>query len=254
MDYITFPPCEELKEFISHFWILRQDRSKHEVPAYYLTANSMTELTFFFSNESHIPELLFTSIQGQTDKAQQLPANSLVDILGVSIFPYSIPYLFGIPAREINNLSIPIKEILGESSEIISESISNATTDKSQINILSKYFTTVLAGVSLSDRRIIQAVHEIKRKNGNVDIKTLSNKICLSERQFERQFAVNVGFTPKLYSRIVRFESALNSLAYIDSFTEVAYMNGYYDQAHFIREFKAFSALSPTEYFSMLPT
>lgn len=251
MDYITIPPCEELKEFISHFWVLRQDGSEPVNPTYYLTANSLTELTFLFDNVPQNPELLFSSIQGQTEKSRQLPANPWVDIFGVSIFPYAVPYLFGIPADELNNLSIPMEELLGAKAEAISLKIALASTTEARINLLSEYLKTALTDKPIDDTRIIQAVHYIRMQDGNVNIKNLANNFCLSERQFERRFKTHAGFSPKLYARIVRFEAALNSHRHIDTLTETAYNNGYYDQAHFIREFRVFSGLSPSEYFSM---
>jgi methylphosphotriester-DNA--protein-cysteine methyltransferase len=59
------------------------------------------------------------------------------------------------------------------------------------------------------------------------------------------------GFSPKLFSRIIRFQSALNHYGKKEKkLTEIAYDAGYYDQSHFIQDFKEFSGHSPKEYFS----
>ncbi len=70
-------------------------------------------------------------------------------------------------------------------------------------------------------------------------------------RQFERKFKQFSGFSPKLFSRIIRFQSAIKK--YDDKkmpLTEIAYECGYYDQSHFIHDFKEFSGYSPMQYFS----
>jgi len=252
MDFIIFPPPEELKEFISHFWVLRQNASPQKSPVYFLTASSLTDFTFFFSNDNTNTSLLASTVQGLTDRGQQIPADPSVNIFGVSIFPYAFPMLFGIPAHDITNRSIPIQDLLGKESKDILEKIMLASTDEAKINLLSKFFSSALTNMKIPDLRIIQALKEINKLNGNLNIKKLSAHICISERQLERQFIVHVGLPPKLYARIVRFETALNSPLHNESLTETAYKNGYYDQAHFIREFRAFSDLTPSEYFSLL--
>jgi len=79
----------------------------------------------------------------------------------------------------------------------------------------------------------------------------LANDYFLSERQFERQFRKFSGFSPKLFSRIVRFQSALTQYGNNEkSLTEIALETGYYDQSHFIHDFKEFSGYHPKQYFS----
>lgn len=74
----------------------------------------------------------------------------------------------------------------------------------------------------------------------------------LSERQFERKFREYSGFNPKLCMRIVRFEEACNFYGHSGqkTMTEIAHECGYYDQSHFIRDFKEFSGYEPGHYFS----
>jgi AraC-like DNA-binding protein len=68
-----------------------------------------------------------------------------------------------------------------------------------------------------------------------------------SERQFRRRFQEIVGIGPKVYSRIVRFQRALRAIDQCDPIP-----SGYYDQAHFIREFKSFAGETPSAYASRI--
>ena len=79
-----------------------------------------------------------------------------------------------------------------------------------------------------------------------LNITDLAKNAPISQRQFERSFKEVAGFTPKLYARIKRFETTLNKSG---SLTEIALDAGYFDQAHFIRDFKAFTGLQPRNYF-----
>jgi AraC-like DNA-binding protein len=85
-------------------------------------------------------------------------------------------------------------------------------------------------------------------------VEQLSAQFNLSQRQFERKFTEYAGFTPKVYSRIIRFQSALSHYGSdYKSLTDIAYECGYYDQSHFIHEFKEFSGYHPGQYFKGRP-
>lgn len=82
-------------------------------------------------------------------------------------------------------------------------------------------------------------------------VKQLSAACFLSERQFQRQFKEYAGMGPKLFSRIVRFLFAANFYGETSkSLTDIALDAGYYDQSHFIHDFKKFSNLQPHDFFS----
>ncbi|MEJ7663659.1 MAG: helix-turn-helix domain-containing protein [Hymenobacter sp.] len=75
----------------------------------------------------------------------------------------------------------------------------------------------------------------------------LAAAACLSVRQFERKSYERLGFSPKLYSRMIRFSHAYKykECAPHTSWTEIAHRCGYFDQMHFIRDFKFFTGYAP---------
>lgn len=98
-----------------------------------------------------------------------------------------------------------------------------------------------------TDESIAYLVKTIVDSKGIVTIESILKNLSLGRRQIERKFLEHVGFSIKYYSRIIRFQSTL--LTQFKSLTDLAYTFNYADQAHFIREFKEFSGLSPREYF-----
>ena len=97
-------------------------------------------------------------------------------------------------------------------------------------------------------KRINAVMQSIYRGQQNIDM--LAQTACLGYKQFKRIFAEYVGANPKDYLRVVRFQKALHTLQLQPdiSLTHLAYDCGFYDQAHFIKEFKRFSGYTPTEY------
>lgn len=82
-----------------------------------------------------------------------------------------------------------------------------------------------------------------------ISVTELASIACLSKKQFERLFSSFVGINPKEYTRIVRFQKALEQMQHqvgkeINQ-AQIAYTSGYADQSHFIREFKKFSGYTP---------
>jgi transcriptional regulator GlxA family with amidase domain len=88
------------------------------------------------------------------------------------------------------------------------------------------------------------------RRLPNRAVSSVTDQIGLSERRFIRLFAEQVGLTPKLFCRVQRFQKVLRHIARSSSidWTEIALSCGYFDQAHFIHDFRAFSGINPSLY------
>lgn len=247
MNYITIAPCEELKDFVSHFWAGRLSIEVQTNFIYHSTANTNTELAFAFRSGPH-PTLAFSAVQGHTAGFGQFSENSFSNIVGVSLFSYAVPLFFNVSPSDLINQYTDLDTLLGNSGRMINEKMTNALTTQDQIEVLSDYFKSQLSKKYFEDKLMVKAVKQIKNCHGTVAINQLASACCLSEKQFERRFTAYTGFKPKLYSRIIRFESALWHSRHYDNFTEVAHSFGYYDQSHFIRDFKAFTGLAPYKF------
>jgi transcriptional regulator GlxA family with amidase domain len=87
-------------------------------------------------------------------------------------------------------------------------------------------------------------------KTTSATMDTVSNEVCLSNRRFRELFTQHTGFGPNLYKKLMRFNRATSQLNRFPqaSLTEVAVSNDYFDQSHFIKDFKNFSGLTPSQY------
>ena len=97
--------------------------------------------------------------------------------------------------------------------------------------------------------RIILAVELIKKHSGNLKITVLAQQLKISQCQLEKSFRRTVGASPKKFASIVRFRKVL-SVAYKEgNLTRLGLEAGFFDQAHFIKDFKSFTGLTPEQYF-----
>jgi AraC-like DNA-binding protein len=97
------------------------------------------------------------------------------------------------------------------------------------------------------------AIGSILRSRGTMPIETVAERAGLTRRQLERTFLHRVGVPPKVLSRIIRFQHALAAIGSGEAGATLAATCGFYDQAHFIRDFKAFSGSTPGAYWGQAP-
>jgi AraC-like DNA-binding protein len=133
--------------------------------------------------------------------------------------------------------------------EEVESRIMNAKDNTERVSIVSTYLHTRLQQRKSDPYSLEHAINNIIRTKGQVSVNELASLHCLSKRHFERKFKALAGMSPKLYSRIIRFQSVFPRLHEIKpSLTEVALGCGYYDQSHFIQDFKEFTGFSPGEF------
>jgi AraC-like DNA-binding protein len=130
-------------------------------------------------------------------------------------------------------------------------------TDKKEIlqlveHYFLKYFKEIELPFSIKD--MTPVVNYIERQKGVVQIKQLEEKFHISERWLEKQFAAQVGLSPKEFARIIRFKSLVAQVMVTPSVSwgKIIADFGYYDQSHLIRDFQTFTGQSPTQFFKQI--
>jgi transcriptional regulator GlxA family with amidase domain len=124
----------------------------------------------------------------------------------------------------------------------------NYSDNESRITVVEKFLLNQLTGASAS--RLDPIIEKIKKEVGNITIKQLCEDFNISPRQLERSFNEQVGVTAKMFARIIRFANVYKLLQKPDlSKSDATYILGFFDQAHFNKEFKQFTGESPEHYF-----
>jgi AraC-like DNA-binding protein len=165
--------------------------------------------------------------------------------------------IFGITQKTLINALIPAYDIWGNENSLLTEQLEGSK----DIYEMGMYMNASLTGKLLRQKHtnytsIIAGVSNIISKNkGVVSLDRLALHANMSFRNFERRFVDEVGMPPKLYARITRFYNALENkmLHPSKTWTDITYENGYFDQAHFIKEVKTFSSKTPDELFKDTP-
>lgn len=165
---------------------------------------------------------------------------------------FGLFYLQGIPAYELHNTLIDLDTFFcGSEIERISNRLKEIDSIAEKFIELESFLN---ARVSLDsvDARLPYAIHSLKSEQ-DVTIDQLSASLCISSRRLQKIFKQYVGLTPSRYKKITRFNRASNLLlnGSKNSLTNVAYECGYYDQSHFIKDFRKFGGISPSEFLAL---
>lgn len=253
MNYQIIPPPPQLARHVRFFWILESD-----TPYIHRSlACGCPELIFHYrgvfdelTNPCTREKSFVSGIHGQSQKFRRFVTDAGFGIFGVYLYPFAIPHLFSIPANTLSNEMPDLNTLLGPAGTILEEQIMLATDNHSRMKLLSNFLEHRLRKVQPEISHVTMLVRDIVHSRGDMRVQQLARESCLSLRQFERKFKELSGFSPKLFSRIVRFQSTLDEYDAKDkTLTQVAYHYGYYDQSHFIRDFKEFSGYHPKVYF-----
>ncbi len=187
---------------------------------------------------------------GQSKEIHRFATNQNFGIFGVYLYPFAIPWLCKMPAPELSDEMPHLIDVLGQEGKDLEEKMLLATDNEKRVDIMNAYFTSKLLSSTPTLDPTSLAVNYLIHTGGNIQIKALAEKFSCSPRQFERKFKKYAGYNPKLYARIIRFQSATDQYGSKNlSLTTLAHECGYYDQSHFIHEFKSFSGYHPKTYF-----
>lgn len=254
----TFAAPLNVQHIVSNFWFFESDEG---IGAYthYATATVFPKIVFglegcfsISSDGGRKIQLNGSGLNGQTNTYMKLVVNNeKVSVFGVVLNPYSLSGLTGHTAEILKNEYLDFKSIWSAVGGHLEEKVVTAPDHHTRIEIISAFLEKVWNKNvrSQADFRLVNAVHELLNLEGVLDINRISNQYSLSLRQFERKFKKMTGFAPKHFHRISRFEKATNTCLQNNlKMTDIAYHFGYYDQAHFIKDFKQFSGLTPLTY------
>lgn len=152
------------------------------------------------------------------------------------------------PMHELFDNSLPLDDLLPRRDmQKVEEQLQNTTDNRQRIAAVERFLQGRLT--PRQDPLVAAAVAKIHLSAGSIRISELANELYISRDAFEKRFRKNIGTSPRLFASIVRLRSVIDNYPKASSLTDAAYNAGYFDQAHFIKDFKAFSGLTPGAYF-----
>jgi AraC-like DNA-binding protein len=156
--------------------------------------------------------------------------------------------LLRMPMGELAGDVVELGDLIGREADVLAERLAEAPDWPARLALLERALAARVLEAPAPAPELERAWDRLLETGGAVPVGTLAAELGWSRRHFAATFREQVGMPPKPLARLLRFESAVERLRAGGELADVAYESGYYDQAHFNRDFKQFAGRTPTEY------
>lgn len=250
MKFDKYFPTDQLKNYIKYYVVSENEmESEYKVlpsPGLVIGLQYKGQLATIKNNKES--KLTSAGITGIADSYNMFKNSADIGTVLVYFTEIGFAHFSSNPANELFNLNLSLDDIF-EKSKVneVQEKLTIASTDKHRVKIVEQFLLTQLKNIQ-TDQLIVEAVKLIYQSKGTIRVKELNEKLFISSSSFEKRFRKVVGTTAKKFASIVRFNSVLDHMNETKSLSEICYENHFFDQAHFIKDFKQFTGDTPDNF------
>jgi AraC-like DNA-binding protein len=245
-----------LKNFIKFFWELHIENAQlnHKIiPQRNINLRFNLNKTPHSVHSNGIDNLLedvyFSGLHDHF-KNFHLKLNGKVDVLGICFFPDGFYPFFKIPVSEFKNQLLGAREAGLKLAKTITERLKEAQDIYSRLNILENELVLLIINTNQTSENFRQIFNALRQNEYALQISEFCKLNNIGIRNLERLYNKYVGVSANTYGTLNRFHNSLNRLLISDysKLSDLAYDNGYFDQVHFIKEFKRFAGNTPKSF------
>jgi AraC-like DNA-binding protein len=257
MFFHTYKPAPPLSDFVDAIWYYEGEQTPHskerilpDGQMQLLIDLREDRLRVYDGEQPHSFENLSgIMLSGVYSEHFVISTACQAKIMGVSFkqggaFPFFTP-----PASELANIHVPLDALWRDVADELRERLLGAPSILSRFRLIESYLLLQAVRPLMPHPAIAFALGEFQRSPRRT-IADVIDRTGFSSRRFIQLFSAEVGLTPKVFCRILRFREALQRLYQGEQIelVDLAVACGYYDQAHFSNDFKTFAGFSPTTY------
>ncbi len=250
MTFDKYIPTARLQLFVKYYAVSEQEQENE----YKVFPSSGLVIGFQYKGQlATIKNNIQTSlssagITGITDSYKIFKNTANTGTILVYFTEIGFAHFAAHPANELFNLSLSLDDIFDKTSiNQVEEKLATANTDNHRIKIVEQFLLSQLKDIE-TDKLIVEAVKLIYQSKGTIRIKELNEKLFISQSPFEKRFRKLVGTSAKKFASIVRFNAVIDNLSDTKTLTDICYENNFFDQAHFIKNFKQFTGNTPENF------
>jgi AraC-like DNA-binding protein len=258
MLYISHKPLPPLSDFVDVLWLYEGYDVPHEKER--LLPDGSVELVINLAEDrirvydSHDPEKSYTIpgcvVSGPRSEFFVIDTAGEASTVGVHFKPGGAFPFFAVSPAELHNQSVALECLWGSASARLRDRLLEATTSENKLTVLECCLLEQLKKPLEHHPVIGFALQQLCNSMQAPPVSRVVDQVGCSQRRFIQLFGDQVGLTPKLFSRVRRFQKVIQTAHALDAinWTQMALECGYYDQAHFIHDFQSFAGITPSEY------
>jgi AraC-like DNA-binding protein len=240
-----YSPRGSLAAFVDFFWIYEGYTAPHQREQ----VMPVPTLDVVFTLDAKGRAL--SGVSGARSKTFLLDTSLPFSAIGIHFRPGGGFPFFGVPAVELHNQTVSLDTLWRAFAQTVSDQLWEARSAEARFLILERALLARARGQFDRHRAVTHALALFDRSDGALSVGHVVRRTGISQRHLVELFWNEVGLSPKRYCRVRRFNNVLRRIEPLRDvdWTDVAHVCGYFDQAHFNHDFRAFAGLSPSEYF-----
>lgn len=257
MNYQTYKPHKDLESIVKFYWTLEvpfdpKNQKQKIVP------DGCIEMTFNFGDKikRYTSETDFilhpdAMVIGQRTKSYYILPIGDVDTFAICFYPIGFVNFVKTPLEKLVDKETPISELFGQAeAHELEQQMIQAIDTQQRINIIETFFLKILNEKNTISSIVKSTVDALLKTNGTTQINVLLKDKISKKRQLERHFRKQIGISPKQLGKAIRLQTTLNLLLNkkSETLTNIAYESDYFDQNHFIKDFKDLVGVTPKEF------
>lgn len=257
MNYQTFKPHKDLESIVKFYWTLEvpfdlKNKKQKIVP------DGCIEMTFNFGDKikrytSESDFILHPNamVMGQRTKSYYILPVGNVDTFAICFYPIGFGNFVNTTLENLVDKETPIAELFGQSeANALEQQIIQAIDIQQRINIIETFLLKKLNLKNTISNIVKSTVDTLLQTNGTTPINVILKDDISKRRQLERHFKKQIGISPKQLGKAIRFQTTLQLLLNKKSLTltDIAYESEYFDQSHFIKDFKDLVGVTPKDF------
>lgn len=255
----SIKPTGILSQYIKNYFIVEIDNSEDYLPNEKVYPCGYATMVFHYGSPSKFqkknsskyiePNLV---ICGQQTSYYDLSISGKTGMILIVFRPHGVKSFFNFPITELLNENLSLQDLINSEAIELEDKLFNAPNNRQRITHLENFLIKRLIHNNEFER-VEHALKTIENSNGQIKAQDIAHEVCLGIKQFERTFSKNVGINPKKYASIVRFQNVIQMKRKHknSSMFQLAFDNGYYDQSHFIHDFKSLTGFTPKAFFKV---
>ena len=187
-------------------------------------------------------------LYGQTINPIELIMTGSYKLILFQLYPFVLKSFFNVIPKDLNDNCYNLEQLENNSGNDTIRKLNQTKNFSNRIEIITSFLHSIFQEKQKElDFTISKAIQKIINRKGQLVIGDLCNELHLTERTFERRFFNAVGVSAKQFAKIIQFQQSLEQLTVQDftKLTDIVYANGFADQSHFIKVFKAYTGKTP---------
>lgn len=258
--YALRPPAAALRRFVEHYWFVTPDDGPVDLRVD-VFVDARADLVFNFGAPytrevigGAASEHRDSNLDAQRMVPIRIVQRGMVRTTGVRFHLGGLGAFVRGPLRPWTNRTPGVGEVFGEGAVQVDREVAALHDLDAQASALDRFLLSQLA-LDDAHATFIRGLDRLVESDGNDSIESVAAQLAISTRQLDRLFARHLGIAPKAVAKVLRFQRTLRALMRDPEVTlaEVAADAGYFDQPHFIRDFKRMTGGVPRGYRGYYP-